>query len=833
MKGGDSVSYIARISQHKNEQTEEVTYREQALKQHLQGAESLGKRYGQGVQLEKLTGLTCLLHDLGKYSDAFQQYIRNNVYGTGEQLKRGSVTHAFAGGHFLFRNINDRYVKLDKERTNRVLECMANAIYSHHGNLKNTINPDGQSELANKKLEAVDEYDVIEQRFFEEVYTQDFMQQYIAEAIEEFHAKLDELEALKEITNKDDTEAYTALITKFLFSAVIDADRTDSRCFEEQEQATEATADWGSFEEKLNTYLASLKSENASNKIKALRKKMSDECFQFGQQPTGIYTLSIPTGGGKTLASLRFAFQHAQKQQKKRIIYVVPYTTIIEQNADTVRKFIPKEAVLEHHSNVMDFKNDEEQEDKADALIQQKLKQAKDNWDSPIIFTTMVQFLNTFYNGASRNTRRLHNLAESIVIFDEVQAVPTKCLGMFNKALWFMKNSLHTTSVLCTATQPALDTLKNNVQVDAEMIQQLDSVIEAFKRTNIVPLLKESFNTEKLATFVEQKMTEVTSVLIILNTKKAVKDLYVALKEKGFENGLYHLSTHMCAAQRLEKIKAIRDDLNNKERVICVSTQLIEAGVDVSFDTVIRSLAGLDSIAQAAGRCNRHGEVETGEVFVIEHKEENLTRAAHIKKGGKFARYILRDIEQDATLFEGTGALGQYTMTHYFTQFYSEFAGQTNYPSKKHTGQSLYNLLLTRNSGSAENLDKNLGIVSRASFKDVGEEFCVIDEQTTDILVPYTPKGNSTQQSGADLIAELTSSEWLKDVSGFLKRAQHFTISVHPGVLNELQNNGCVILKKFENTNISPLYVLLDNAYDDEFGLNEEGTSVNLDSYIG
>lgn len=364
MRGGENMSYVARISQHKNEETEEVTYREQALKQHLQGAEILGKRYGQGVQLEKLTGLTCLLHDLGKYSDAFQQYIRNSVYGTGEQLKRGSVTHAFAGGHFLFRNINERYVEWDKVSTDRVLECMANAIYSHHGKLKNAINPDGQSELANKKLEAVDEYDVIEQRFFEEVYAQDFMQQYIAEAIEEFHAKLNKLIALKEVASNDDIEAYTALITKFLFSAVIDADRTDSRCFEEQERATEATADWASFEKNLNEHLASLTSENASKNIIALRKKMSDECFQFGQQPTGIYTLSIPTGGGKTFASLRFAFQHAQKQQKKRLIYVVPYTTIIEQNAEAVRKFIPKEAVLEHHSNVMNFKHDEEQEAK-------------------------------------------------------------------------------------------------------------------------------------------------------------------------------------------------------------------------------------------------------------------------------------------------------------------------------------------------------------------------------------------------------------------------------------------------------------------------------------
>lgn len=209
---------------------------------------------------------------------------------------------------------------------------------------------------------------------------------------------------------------------------------------------------------------------------------MSEQCEQFAKNPSGIYTLSIPTGGGKTLASLRYALKHAQLFNKKRIIYIVPYTTIIEQNAQEVREILEDyENVLEHHSNVIH--EDIGGSDDDYTISQKKLRLAKDNWDSPIVFSTMVQFLDTFYGYGGRNIRRLHDLSESIIIFDEVLKVPVHCISLFNQALNFLKSYCDSSIILCTATQLALDFVKHKLEIntDAEIINDIPDIIESFK----------------------------------------------------------------------------------------------------------------------------------------------------------------------------------------------------------------------------------------------------------------------------------------------------------------------------------------------------------------
>src|SRR5690606_4496420 len=294
-----------------------------------------------------------------------------------------------------------------------------------------------------------------------------------------------------------------------------------------------------------------------------------------------------------------------------RIIYVVPYTTIIEQNAKEVRDILKaNDYLLEHHSNVIDDElNDDEFIDYKSYQKNKKIKLAKDNWDVPIIFTTMVQFLDTFYKGKGRNIRRLHNLTNSVIIFDEVQSVPVNCISLFNETLNFLKDFGNSTILLCTATQPALQYVQKNISIDDELIDDLTIVTKDFKRTNIINFLKdEGWTTEDLTEFVQEQIQHVNSVLVILNTKSVVRKLYHELQNSDVR--VVHLSTSMCAAHRKAIISEMRDMLKRKEKLLCISTQLIEAGVDVSFECVIRSLAGLDSIAQAAGRCNRHGEVE-------------------------------------------------------------------------------------------------------------------------------------------------------------------------------------------------------------------------------
>ncbi|MES7477481.1 helicase-related protein, partial [Cutibacterium acnes] len=264
---------------------------------------------------------------------------------------------------------------------------------------------------------------------------------------------------------------------------------------------------------------------------------------------------------------------------KQRIIYSIPFTTIIEQNAEEVRNVLSAEQyVLEHHSNVVSEEYESEVNEMSFNELQKlkSLKNAKDNWDAPIVFTTMVQFLNTFFDGASRNTRRLHNLANSIIIFDEVQTIPVHCISLFNAAINFLKQFCNTTVILCTATQPALEYVEKNISIDGELIDNLATITTAFKRTEIVPLLKkEGWKTDELADFVKRQLNQSGNVLVILNTKKVVKELFDSLNNEGVK--VYHLSTSMCSNHRKVILEQIRNQLKCGEKIICLSTQLIEA----------------------------------------------------------------------------------------------------------------------------------------------------------------------------------------------------------------------------------------------------------------
>lgn len=593
----------------------------QTVKEHLLGVRDLAEEYGDKLQIKHIAGLAGLLHDMGKYTEVFKEYILSAVENPDAPPKRGSVDHSTAGGRLLFNQFHsghDIYKAL-------LAEIVGNAIISHHSYLQDFLNSDLESKyLYRVQDKQIEEFEHSVDHFFKNVMEESVFHHYVDKAVVELKAYI-HMEPTVQMEHK------SMLLTKFVFSTLIDADRTNTRCFEENKVADEGSDSkilLKTFYQKLMVKINSFREgTDANSPINLLRQEMSDQCDKFAEKPSNIYTLSIPTGGGKTLASLRYGLKHAVLFNKKRIIYVVPFTTIIEQNANEVRKILQDDAhILEHHSNVLEQDSDDDEMDDGRITVRQKLKLAKDNWDSPIIFTTMVQFLNAFYASGSRNIRRLHNLSESVIIFDEVQKVPVPCISLFNQAVNFLKTYAHSSIVLCTATQPELDFVKHKLEIeaDAEMISHLDHVIEAFKRIEIVDRATgETFTNAKLTEFVKDQLDKVQSVLLVLNTKDAVKDLYHQLKEAGLSISIYHLSTSMCAAHRNYILTEIRKRLSNKEPVICISTQLIEAGVDVSFHCVIRSLAGLDSIAQAAGRCNRHGEYGVQQVYVIDHEEEN------------------------------------------------------------------------------------------------------------------------------------------------------------------------------------------------------------------
>ncbi|GER68667.1 CRISPR-associated helicase/endonuclease Cas3 [Weizmannia acidilactici] len=777
-------------------------------------AKELAETYGEKIGVKHITGLAALLHDLGKYTGAFRNYILEAVNHPDLPPKRGSVDHSTAGGKLLFEMFHPS-AKANPYKA-LLAEIVGNAIISHHSYLQDFISPELElkylNRVQNKKIE---EFETAKANFFERVMDQSSFMNYVNQAEEE----------LKQFIIQDPSKPLAhklMFLTKYIFSALIDADRTNTRLFEENmpHGKTDNIKELFSlyYERLISVIKEFQKKPTAKTSINLLRSEMSEQCDVFADKPSGIYTLSIPTGGGKTLASLRYALKHAKLYGKKRIIYVVPYTTIIEQNAGEVRKILQDEVnILEHHSNVVEDSDENDELQDGIMSVKQRLKLAKDNWEVPVIFTTMVQFLNVFYAKGSRNIRRLHNMSEAVLIFDEVQKVPVSCVSLFNEALNFLKTYCHSSILLCTATQPALDFVEHKLQLkpDVEIVRNLDKVIEAFKRVEIIDrATDETFNTEKLTGFIKGKIQKTSSVLVILNTKGVVKKLYEQLKASGNETKIFHLSTSMCAAHRNQILKNIRTCLGNGEKIICVSTQLIEAGVDVSFDCVIRSLAGLDSIAQAAGRCNRHGEKKMGYVYVIDHKEENLDRLPEIKKGKDISQKILTDLKNDPGCYDGN-ILSTKAMEKYFKEFYREFDSDLDYfiPSLEKNMMEMLTKDPNHYSYAVayyKNKKKKFPLFLSSSFYTAAENFHVIDDKTTSVIVPF--------HEGKDVIAELTSltsNATIEDLGKLMKKAQQFTINLYSQELKDLEKNGGIV-SLFDGK----ILALKEGAYDEEFGLN-------------
>jgi CRISPR-associated endonuclease/helicase Cas3 len=783
----------------------------QPLKDHLHQAKQLAESYGAKLGLRHLAGLAGLLHDLGKYSDEFQDYIHRAAFcPESARVKKGQVDHSTAGGKLLFSMFHNNGSFCGK----LLAEIVGNAIISHHANLQDYISPAIESgylkRVQDKKLTG---YETAVERFFQEVIAKADFVKYVGAVLDE----------LVEFTDKSPTQSF--FLTKLLFSCLIDADRTNARQFDEQSLEVETghlqrRQLFELYYQRLMQHFAELKKQkDAAEPINQLRSAMSGECELFAKKPSGIYTLSIPTGGGKTLASLRYALIHAQEHEKQRIVYVVPFTTIIEQNAQEVRDVLKDdENILEHHSNVVEDEQDNnaEGDEQYDGLLTKrtKLKLARDNWDSPIIFTTLVQFLNVFYARGNRNTRRLHNLKHSVIIFDEVQKVPTKCVSLFNEALNFLKEKAHCSILLCTATQPTLEHVRHSLlkSPEGEIVPQPAGVHKAFKRVEIVDKTNKPLTNEQLAKWISANATAWGSTLVVLNTKTVVKKLYEGLKDGPLP--VYHLSTSMCAAHRKERIKEIRALLEKGIPFICVTTQLIEAGVNISLKCVIRSLAGLDSIAQAAGRCNRHGEDELQNVYVIDHAEEKLASLPEIEAGkgisaNIFARFKKRPDDYDGDL------LSEKAMREYFSFYYKKMKTDLNYYVRQ-VDQEMIKLLFSlasENSYVTHYRKKKGGpfpLLLNGSYKTAADHFHVIEQKTVSVIVPYG--------DGKGLVAELNSSDRIGDLTKFFRKAQQYTVGLYAQEFAQLKKQGALI----EHLD-GMIYELRENWYSDEYGVDLQG----------
>lgn len=805
------MSIIAHVRKNNDKQT---------LSDHLLSVSFIASKNASKIGLAKAGELIGLLHDLGKYSDAFQNYLGSatglinqdeDEYVDSKGLK-GKIDHSTAGSQYIWN-----FAKGKKVQNQIVAQLLAICLASHHSGLINCLTVDGLNDFDRRMAKA----DI-------KTHLAEVLSKAEPEIIEKIKTVLDDpecfggvLQKLKQIAIQEKSEKsikvqfQAGLMIRMLYSCLIDADRLDSANFENPQNVSKRQngeyISWDLLINRLEDRY--IKFENNPNKTKVdnLRKSISDSCFDRSSDNTGIFTLSVPTGGGKTLASLRFALHHAKKNKLDRIIYVIPFTSIIDQNAQVVRDILEIEKsevgriVLEHHSNLMP------------EIQNWKNKILTENWDAPIIYTTSVQLLETLFGGGTRSARRMHQLANSVIVFDEIQTLPIKTVHMFCNAINYLTRHCNSSVVLCTATQPLLnkvDENKGRIYFDKsnEIMPDIETLFADLKRVEVENKIKpQGWETDEIALLAIEQTNDSGSCLVIVNTKGNAQAIYNACA-KLTDYPIYHLSTSMCPAHRIVKLTEIRRKLGN-EPLICVSTQLIEAGVDVDFGSVIRFVAGLDSIAQAAGRCNRNGLRDIGKVFIINPAKENIESLVNINEGKKVSERILNEMKQTDSGIPNE-VIHPATMDRYFQYYFYNRANEMTYPVDVGRHDNLLELLSTNIISVGEYCRINSNqpdIYFRQSFKAAADAFKAIDAPNRGIVVPYSGKGK-------EIVADLFSNFAVEQQYKLLKKAQRYTVNVFPNVIKKLQDEKAIR----EVTEIGVLVLIDPRYYHHEFGLNSE-----------
>ena len=807
----------------------------QSLEEHLLEVASLAKSFAAKIGLERQAELIGLLHDLGKYSVEFQTYLKSAVglinpdqddYVDARGLK-GKVDHSTAGSQLVWQELSKQ-----KGIGQIVGQVLAMCIASHHSGLIDCLSSDSSSPVQDNFTRRVSKPD--ERTHLREAMSK--MDHQVASRYRELISKPELINGLKgvirrimlcdEIKGVDPSrntiiQFKLGLLVRVLFSCLIDADRVDTADFEKPKNAKHRLkgqyTEWPLLIELLEKDLQGF---TLKYPVDEIRRSISDHCLDGAIRDRGIYTLTVPTGGGKTLASLRFALHHAKRHKMDRVIYVIPFTSIIDQNAEVVRAILEPtkrdrgRVVLEHHSNLTP-----EQQG-------WKEKMLTENWDAPVVFTTSVQLLEALFGGGTRGARRMHQLANAVLIFDEIQTLPINCVHLFCNAMNFLVEHCGSTVLLCTATQPLLnrvDTSKGAMKFtrDNELIRDVKGLFDDLKRVEIINQRKPGgWTDEEIAHLALSEVKRSGSCLVIVNTKKSAQALYQLCRDAaGIQH--FHLSTSMCPAHRKEILGLIRKLLADKSPVLCVSTQLIEAGVDVDFGAVIRYTAGLDSIAQAAGRCNRNGRRETGRVHVVNPAVENLDMLQDIQCGKGITQRLLDDVEAGIEDFSGN-LLAPQAMARYFKYYFFARRQEMDYPVSAQTvgrDDTLLNLLSVNSLAVDEygrNYSKAPNIYIRQSFMSAARAFKVIDAPTRGIIVPYG-------EAGRKLINDLCSAFEVEKQFKLLRRAQQYTVNVFPRVLEDLQKNGAV---HEIQEDVDILYLMDPRYYNQSFGLSQtpEGT---------
>lgn len=772
----------------------------QSLRDHLIGAAKLAQSFEK--EFDALAGTATLLHDVGKATEQFQRYLLN---GEGQ---RGSVIHAWQGA-FIVDDIDAQ-----SARAKIVQEILEMAIAKHHGELPDCVDLDDMTTFFDQfrpdnKADTRFSYNEVKKNL---PHLHLDVHRNFDAATAEFNMFLAAFgNSRKSLKNKNNGSFFLGLLLKYVYSRLVDADRLDAAAFETQTPHVPYTAQW---DELIKHFETNITAFDTSTAIDRFRNDVSQACLHAADKPTGIYRLSVPTGGGKTLASLNFALHHAKKTGKKHIIYVIPYLSITSQTVQSFKYILDlpddNDVLLEHYSNAGVTDDITDGDITIESAQEQIRRTATERWDSPIIVTTMVQFLETVMSARSTKLRKFHNMADSVIIFDEIQALPVNAINLFNETVSFLSTILNTTILLCSATQPLLErTKRQNLALakDPNLITMPKRGINHMRRTNIIASC-EPKTLDQFADIIFEQAQRNGSCLAIVNLKSEAKAIYRRLVQMNVDRHItiVHLSTSMCGKHRNKRINDVKQLLSSEQPVICVSTQLIEAGVDISFNCVVRAMAGLDSILQAAGRCNRNGKSPTPRpVYVYPIADEKgLHQLSDIQIGKEITGKIIRE-NPDIDLLSDS-AINQY-YDHWLNRF-DAGGGKFDYPIE---GERTAYDLLSDNHYSRDSYQYTTGKpythCFAQSFKTVSNEFRVIPNLAQTVVVPY---GQALQ-----LLDRLRTADF-PTAKVILHYLQDYTVSLFNQEYETLMKVGAISTAD-ETFGIE----LLDAShYNDEYGVD-------------
>ena len=691
----------------------------QPLIEHLKNTAELAKQFGQDAGVAELAYIAGLVHDLGKYSAEFQ-----------ERLKGGPrVDHSTAGAKEL-KSL------LEGQPQAVFAQLLAYPILGHHAGL-----PDYGSEtdleggtVCARLKKSIPDYSAYRSEL--DLSTLPFPQRLPIRPLR--------LPILPQKPPKDYLGFSLSFLTRMIYSALVDADFQETETYMKGAKPRGRHDDIPTLRDKLDTHLKQF--ENPTSDINRKRNEILHACIEQGKSAApGFFSLTVPTGGGKTLASMAFALHHAAAHGLKRVIYVIPFTTIIEQNAKVFKDILGEENVLEHHSNFdWEGKKHEDADNRTNSALA-KLKLAAENWDIPIVVTTNVQFFESLFANKPSRCRKLHNLARSVIIFDEAQMLPREYMRPAMAAVWELVTNYGASAVFCTATQPGLERFLPEGTQPKELAPNPQKLFNSFKRVEVkhLGLLTDEDLLARLHAH-EQ-------ALCIVNTRRHASGLFGGLQGEGN----FHLSTLMCPAHRRAKLKEIKERLSSGQPCRVVSTTVMEAGIDLDFPVGYRALTGLDSINQAAGRVNREMRRGVSEMFVFEPKSEFIKRTpSFLKQTAEVARMVLRDHAEAPISIPAIQA----------------FFGQ------------LYNLQNPQAFDVKRILDCFDSQEGKFAFETAARAFQIIEDPTETVIIPYNEEAER-------LIEELKYTEYPFST---LRKLQPYTVSIYKGEFDKLSSKGVI-----------------------------------------